>query len=88
MANQGNNANPVNQGDFFNPLFLHPNESPGTLLVSVPLTGKNYNSWLRAMIFSLKSKNKLVFVDGTLPKPDIADPTYPAWDRCNTFVLA
>ena len=37
---------------------------------------------------ALKSKNKLRFVEGTIPEPDEADPLFVAWDRCNTFVLA
>lgn len=39
------------------------------------------------MWLSLKSKNKLGFIDGTA-KPAIHDPNYATWDRCNTYVLA
>ncbi|KAF1879997.1 hypothetical protein Lal_00022124 [Lupinus albus] len=32
-----------------NPFFLHPEDNPGSLLVSTPLDGDNYNSWRRRM---------------------------------------
>ncbi|XP_020978057.1 uncharacterized protein LOC110271470 [Arachis ipaensis] len=37
---------------------------------------------------ALQSKNKFVFVDGSLPKPDENDPTHHAWERCNTLVVS
>lgn len=52
-----------------NPFFVHPNENPGVVLVSALLNGANDHSWSRAMAMSLKSKNKIGFIDGTLPKP-------------------
>nr|XP_025612059.1 uncharacterized protein LOC112705445 [Arachis hypogaea] len=36
----------------------------------------------------LKSKNKLAFVDGSLPPPSKDDATFEAWDRCNTLVAS
>ncbi|XP_016192746.1 uncharacterized protein LOC107633653 [Arachis ipaensis] len=49
--------------------FLHPSENPGVSIIYVKLDTKNYNEWSRAMLIAIKSKNKLGFVDGTLPKP-------------------
>nr|KYP40051.1 hypothetical protein KK1_038633 [Cajanus cajan] len=40
------------------------------------------------MTMALKSKNKLQLVDGSLPKPEVEDPSFWAWDRCNTMVLS
>ena len=37
---------------------------------------------------ALKSKNKLAFIEGTIPKPEENDPFFLAWDRCNTFVMS
>ncbi|RDX63718.1 hypothetical protein CR513_57818, partial [Mucuna pruriens] len=74
--------------DFTNPFFIHPNENPGSILVPSLLNGENYHQWLRAMKMSLKLKNKLQFVDGTLSKPTSDDPNYMAWNRCNTLVLS
>ncbi|XP_052116564.1 uncharacterized protein LOC127746665 [Arachis duranensis] len=37
---------------------------------------------------ALKSKNKLGFIDGTIQKPNKDDPTFIAWDKCNTYVVA
>ncbi len=62
------------------PFYLPHGESPGTILVSQPLIGKNYNTWSRSMIMVLTAKNKLAFVDGSLPQPSVnAGAEYQAW---------
>ncbi|XP_019447222.1 PREDICTED: uncharacterized protein LOC109350440 [Lupinus angustifolius] len=37
---------------------------------------------------TLKTKNKLEFIDGSLPKPHKTNPSFSAWDRCNTLVIS
>lgn len=69
------------------PLYVHPNENPSVILVSPPLSEKNFHSWSRSMKMSLLTKNKLGFVDGTIPDPGEAHALYPYWQRCNTMVL-
>ncbi|GAU23578.1 hypothetical protein TSUD_385660 [Trifolium subterraneum] len=76
------------QNDTLNPYFLHPNKNPGLILVTPSLSGTNYHSWSRAMTIALKSKNKLRFVNGTLPRPDDEDHDSLAWDRCNTMIMS
>ncbi|GAU51620.1 hypothetical protein TSUD_132330 [Trifolium subterraneum] len=76
------------QNDTLNPYFLHPNENPGLILVTPSLSGTNYHSWSRAMTMALKSKNKLRFVNGSLPRPDDEDHDSLAWDRCNTMIMS
>jgi len=44
-------------------------DHPGSVLVSQPLFGANYNTWSRSMILSLIAKNKMTFIDGSLPQP-------------------
>ena len=83
---QGQNLNPiVMQGQFLNPMadpfspyYLHPGENPGISLVSIQLTSQHYNVWARAMRMALKSKNKLPFIDGILPRPADNDPLFLA----------
>ncbi|KAF1869329.1 hypothetical protein Lal_00018422, partial [Lupinus albus] len=70
------------------PYFIHPSENPGAALVSTHLNEENYHSWSRAMVMSLKMKNKLPFVDGSLPRPMEDDQTFKAWDRCNDLVVS
>jgi len=53
------------------PFYLPQGESPGAVLVSQPLVCENYNTWSRSMIMALTAKNKLAFVDGSLPQPAI-----------------
>ncbi|GAU44272.1 hypothetical protein TSUD_133180 [Trifolium subterraneum] len=40
------------------------------------------------MVMTLKSKNKLRFVNGTLPRPDDEDHDSLAWDMCNTMIMS
>nr|KYP41589.1 hypothetical protein KK1_037035 [Cajanus cajan] len=40
------------------------------------------------MMMALKTKNKLCFVDGTLPQPKQGDQNYKVRDRCNTLVIS
>ncbi|GAU16422.1 hypothetical protein TSUD_117710 [Trifolium subterraneum] len=85
-SSQGHNKG--YQNDTLNPYFLHPNENPGLILVNPPLSGSNYHSWSRAMTMALKSKNKLRFVNGSLPRPHDDDHDSLAWDRCNTMIIS
>ncbi|GAU34265.1 hypothetical protein TSUD_365630 [Trifolium subterraneum] len=50
--------------------------------------GNNYHSWSRSMTVSLRSKNKLYFINGSLPRPSDDDHDSLAWDKCNTMVMS
>lgn len=39
------------------------------------------------MMINLTAKNKMCFVDGTLPKPLVNDVNRKAWEWCNTIVI-
>ncbi|XP_019051438.1 PREDICTED: uncharacterized protein LOC109113943 [Nelumbo nucifera] len=69
------------------PYFLSSSDRPGMMLVSCPLTGDNYPMWQRAIINALKAKNKLVFVDGSLPKPVAGAAEFSTWTKCNAMVI-
>ena len=69
------------------PYYLHNRDSPGLLLVSQPLIGENYNTWSRSMTMALYAKNKLQFVDGSLPHLSTMNgPEFRAWKRCNDTI--
>jgi hypothetical protein len=53
--------------------FVHPSEGPNSVLVTPPLNGSNYLAWSRSMRRALGAKNKLSFIDGSLPTPDLHD---------------
>ncbi|KAK4265078.1 hypothetical protein QN277_026177 [Acacia crassicarpa] len=71
-----------------NPFYLHPNENPSLILVSPILTGPNYNSWARAMRMLLLSKNKLGFINRSIPASKSTDSLFSIWERCNMMVLS
>lgn len=39
-------------------------------------------------MIALSAKNKLGFIDGSLPKPSSADPTFAAWKRCDAIIIS
>ena len=69
-------------------LYLHPSENPTVALVSPVLDPSNYHSWSRSMMTALSAKNKVKFVDGSVPEPPKTDQTHGAWRRCNNMVVS
>lgn len=75
--------------DFNHPLYLHPSDTPGTLLVSHQLLDvENYNVWSQTMKIALLAKNKLGLVDGTCSKDSLPKEMGYQWERCNAIVLS
>ena len=50
-------------------------------------SGSGFVDWKRVMIIALSGKNKLGFVDGSLPKPTQNGAANEAWDRVNNVVM-
>ena len=74
--------------DHDNPLHLQNSDSPGMKLVSECFDGTGFSNWKRSMSIALSTRNKLGFVDGSVPKPDPTSPTFKSWSRCNDMVLS
>jgi len=70
------------------PYFLCASASPSNIICPVTFTGDSYGNWSRLVLNGLRSKNKLMFVDGTLIKLDISTAEGHAWERCNSMVIA
>ncbi|KAL8103291.1 hypothetical protein AgCh_027738 [Apium graveolens] len=71
-----------------NPFYLQSSDSPGMKLVSDPFDGSGFGNWKRSMTIALSARNKLGFVDGTLPKPAINSTSFKSWSRCNDMVIS
>lgn len=70
-----------------NPFFLHSSDHAGLVLVSDRLnTGAEFHSWRRSVRMALNVRNKLGFIDGTIPKPPDNHRDSGAWSRCNDMV--
>ncbi|MCI81377.1 hypothetical protein A2U01_0102650, partial [Trifolium medium] len=54
--------------------------------VTPSLNGSNYLAWSRSMRRALGAKNKLAFIDGSMPVPDFDDLNRRAWERCNHLI--
>ena len=75
--------------DQHHPLFLQPNDTPGSSLISIKLTGpENYALWSSSMRISLLGKSKLGFVDGRYPKEKFDVSFHDLWEKCNAIVLS
>jgi len=72
--------------DFSNPYFVHSNKNPSAKIVTAVLDGSNYHGWAQAMLMVFDMKNKLGFVDGTIPIPSEQDPNFSQWKRCNNLI--
>ncbi|PWA80700.1 hypothetical protein CTI12_AA114230 [Artemisia annua] len=76
-----------NQMLFQNPLFLHPSDGPGTLMVTEKLLGaQNYRSWRRLVEIALSTKWKLGFIRGTVPRSVDGASLQEQWDTCNNLL--
>ncbi|XP_043705535.1 uncharacterized protein LOC122655404 [Telopea speciosissima] len=73
---------------FKDPYSLHHSDNPTAVLVSPPLNGDNYNTWVRAMKMALRAKNKLGFVDGTISAPVSIAENFSQWIRVNDMVTS
>ncbi|XP_075475757.1 uncharacterized protein LOC142511248 [Primulina tabacum] len=74
---------------FNDPLFLHSSDMPGMNLVNDQLLGvENYGIWSRAMLIALRAKNKISFIDGSYPRPELGHVSLNQWERCNALVLS
>lgn len=78
----------VVQPDSIDPLYIHPSDDPGLMLVSKQFDGTGYGSWKKAMSIALSAKNKLVIVTGKVTKPDKESGNLDFWQRCNYMVTS
>lgn len=70
------------------PYYLHPSDA-NHVLVNFLFNGNNFNDWRRSVVISLSAKNKLGFVNGTIPEPEQSDSKmYQAWQRVNTTLMS
>ncbi|XP_014523577.1 uncharacterized protein LOC106779879 [Vigna radiata var. radiata] len=86
MDSKDQSDNPAN--DTTSPFYLHPEENPGSTLISQVLNETNYSSWSRNMRRALLSKNKIKFIDGSIKKPKKTETLFDTWQRCNMMVLS
>jgi len=72
------------------PYFLHPSDSPGAIIISIKFDGKNYELCESAVKMSLRSKNKLGFIDGIITKPEETEGKSLAeinvWEMVNSMI--
>ncbi|GJS54375.1 cysteine-rich receptor-like protein kinase 8 [Tanacetum coccineum] len=71
------------------PLYFHPNDHPGLLLISKRLFGsENYSTWKRSMLIVLSAKNKLKLVNRKYEEPDSSSELRAYWERANDMLIS
>ncbi|CAL1413265.1 unnamed protein product [Linum trigynum] len=68
---------------YLNPYYLPPQDGALSTIISVKLVDGNYHTWSQVMLVALATKNKVAFIDGTIPVPKVTEPSYQLWLRCN-----
>ncbi|CAO2813743.1 unnamed protein product [Amaranthus hypochondriacus] len=61
------------------PYFLANSDSPTASLVAALFSGGNFLHWKRNVLRALGAKNKIGFVDGSIPEPDPSDAKHVKW---------
>lgn len=74
--------------DVTSPYYINPSENTLLSIVSEKFSGEAYGEWKRSMVIALATKNKLGFVDGSLPKPAETDVNCAAWKRCDAIIIS
>lgn len=74
--------------DHDNPLHLQSSDSPGMKLINDVFDGTGFSNWKRSVLIALSARNKVCFVDGSFPKPDLTASTFKSWCRCNDMVIS
>ncbi|KAM0043166.1 putative retrotransposon gag domain, retrotransposon Copia-like protein [Helianthus debilis subsp. tardiflorus] len=73
--------------DVNSPYYIHPSDLPKQMHVNEPLTDGNYSDWAKEMANFLFAKNKMGFVDGSIPKPGKTAANYMQWMRCDAMII-
>lgn len=70
-----------------NPYYLHNSDHAGLVLVSDRLSSEfEFHAWRRSIRMALNVRNKLGFIDGTIPKPPADHRDSGSWSRYNDMV--
>ncbi|EOY13666.1 Uncharacterized protein TCM_032303 [Theobroma cacao] len=77
---------PVGDPQF--PYYLHHIDHLGSVVINPKLTTNNYVAWSRSFLLALSIRNKLGFINGSIPKPQVTDDLYSSWIRCNNLIVA
>ncbi|XP_021745652.1 uncharacterized protein LOC110711548 [Chenopodium quinoa] len=68
--------------------FISNSDNPNSSLVPVVFTGVNYMRWRRNVLRALGEKNKIGFVDGSIPELVVNDSLFSKWKCCDYMVMS
>ncbi|GJV13450.1 cysteine-rich receptor-like protein kinase 8 [Tanacetum coccineum] len=84
-THQNHNEDDINSPN--HPLYFHPQDHPGMILISRKLTGSdNYSHCKRSMMIALSARNKIKLVNGDFEEPEKTSPIKAYWERANDML--
>ncbi|KAF7835972.1 uncharacterized protein G2W53_010831 [Senna tora] len=79
--NSGSKSSKNNEGAYG----LHNSDHPGVALVTTSLDGRNYLSWSIAVRTAFEAKDKIGFIDGSIPSPEDASE-HKKWKAIDSMI--
>ncbi|KAL2938296.1 O-glucosyltransferase rumi [Bienertia sinuspersici] len=70
------------------PLYLHPSDGNGSIMVEKLQGASNYRPWKRSFEIILASKRKLGFVTGAVKRDERDKVKQEALDTCNNMIIS
>lgn len=74
--------------NYNDPYFLSSGDNPRQQLGTMLFNGDNFINWSRGVKLALGAKNKLCFIDGTLPRPSTDSSDLQKWIRNDYMVMS
>lgn len=68
------------------PLYIQASDYPKQIRANDTLTDNKYIDWSQEMINFLFAKDKVGFIDGSIPKHENTSEDYNTWMRCDAMV--
>ncbi|KAK5846636.1 hypothetical protein PVK06_002931 [Gossypium arboreum] len=58
------------------------------IITNHQLDGKNLLQWSQSVLMVIRGRGELGYINGKIPRPTIADPTYATWELNNSIIMA
>lgn len=72
---------------FVSPYYLHPSDNTGQVQTPILLNGSDYERWSKLMMNSLRTKQKLGFINGSLKRLSDNIDDAEKWDMVNAMII-
>ncbi|XP_071708523.1 uncharacterized protein [Rutidosis leptorrhynchoides] len=85
-SQDGSSGKKTETPDTNSPYYIHASDYPKQMHVNETLNDHNYPDWSQEMLNFFYAKNKVGFIDKSIPKPTPESADYMLWMRCDAMV--